>query len=406
MPLLYIPLNISKCCNYLNIPDSKYFNKYIYEFFEHLYDYNFCPFEITKNKNTKYICGNRIKDNEKYCKKHNKNDKINKKQIFYCISKSCRRSQCGRKVRSPNQLCVFHNKNDKKNISQNNYNYDGIIYEKYKFKDEITDIVKHTFNTDILYKIVDNIKDKNENLGNKSYYHFIYKKQIMLTEIPRLLHNPDNMKIIPYNEYGYETTNQYIKDRIKRYIKNKKKNKKKKNKKPKIEIVDKLKDNIENIEYNIKDNDFLFKDIIKFINLDRNENNEESIDEIIKFINCIKYNKYLKFYCNFIKTNIKKLLNLNNFSNTVYLNDFKYKKAIIFNKNKKNDLINILREINYELDIIPQKRISWFGNTMSIIDYSNKYIIDIEKTGIKIYKKEDTMKKNKLNIDQLFVFYC
>lgn len=427
MPLLYIPLDISKCCEYLNIPNSKYVNKYIYDKFSEFFDYKFCPFEINKSKN--YICGSKIKENEKYCKKHSQNNKVNKKQIFYCIAKSCRRNQCGRKVKLPNQMCSFHNKENKKD-SQNkyllnidtfyfkeyknylnnvDYNYDDIIYKKYKFNNEIVDIVKHTFNTNSLYKIIDNVKNNIENLGNKTYYHFIYKKQIMLSEIPTLLHNPDDMKIITYNDYGYEITNQYIKDRIKRYIKNKKKNKKRKeknkNKTPETEFkVEENTVNIEKVDY--VDNDLLLRKIIKFINLKLDIDNIDEINIIINFIESIRYNKYFKFYCNFINTNIDKLLNLNNISNTEYLDDYKYKKAIIFNKNKNMNLKKILIDINFEIDVIPHKRVSWFGNKSGIIDYHNKYNVDIEKTGIKIYKKNDTMKKHKLNIDQLIIFYC
>lgn len=188
--------------------------------------------------------------------------------------------------------------------------------------------------------------------------------------------------------------------------KKKKKKNKNKNKPPKIEIFDKKIDNTEIIEFNIKDNELLYKNIIKFINSNKNKNKEEEINEIINFIENIRYNKYFKFYCKFIKTNINILLNLNNFSNKVYLDDFKYKKVMIFNKNKNICLKNIFTDIRYELDVVPQKNISWFGNTKGIIDYHNKYIIDIEKTGIKIYKKSDIKKEHKLNIDQLIVFYC
>lgn len=192
-------------------------------------------------------------------------------------------------------------------------------------------------------------------------------------------------------------------------IKNrKKKNKnKKKNKPQEIEISDKQIDNTEIIKLNIKDNDFLYKDIIKFINSNKNnKNKEDEIKEIINFVENIRYNKYFKFYCNFIKTNINKLINLNNFSNKVYLDDFKYKKVMIFNKNKNMNIKNIFTDIRYELDVVPRKHISWFGNKSGIIDYYNKYIIDIEKTGINIYKKDDTLKRNKLNINQLIIFYC
>jgi hypothetical protein len=194
MPLIYIPLDISKCCEYLNIENNKYVNKYIYNKFSDFFDNKFCPFKINKNKS--YICGNKIKNVSKYCKKHNK---CVKKQVFYCISKSCRRSSCGRKVKGPNQLCFFHkNKIDEhdKQLSQNNFilninnsyfeeykkylynidnyndiiyetyaseflsyknylnniNYDdNIIYEKYIIENNIKDIVKYTFNTDLLH---------------------------------------------------------------------------------------------------------------------------------------------------------------------------------------------------------------------------------------------------------------
>lgn len=100
------------------------------------------------------------------------------------------------------------------------------------------------------------------------------------------------------------------------------------------------------------------------------------------------------------------LLNLNNISTTVCLDDYKYKKVIIFNKNKDMNLKKILLDLEFEINDVPKKQISWFGNKNGLYDYINKYNIYIEKLGINIYKKEDTLKKHKLNKDQLIIFYC
>ena len=63
--------------------------------------------------------------------------------------------------------------------------------------------------------------------------------------------------------------------------------------------------------------------------------------------------------------------------------------------NKLIDLKYLLVELNYEIDIVPLKSITWFGYTRSVIDYSNKYIIDMDMHQINIYKKK---KKRIVNV--------
>lgn len=126
---------------------------------------------------------------------------------------------------------------------------------------------------------------------------------------------------------------------------------------------------------------------------------------MLDFIKNIKFNKHFVFYCNFIMKNIDKLLNLNNVSNNVFLDDYKNKKVIIFNK-KDINLDKILMDISYEINEIPEEKISWIGNKNGLYNYSNRYNINITENGINIYKNEDKLQKHKLNIDQLIVFYC
>jgi hypothetical protein len=61
----------------------------------------------------------------------------------------------------------------------------------------------------IYYTIINDIKNKNENFGNKYYYHYISEYRNII-EVPKFSYNPQDMK----NKY-------------KKYIKNKKKNNKK-----------------------------------------------------------------------------------------------------------------------------------------------------------------------------------
>src|SRR3984893_5624670 len=123
MPLLYIPLNISKCCEELKIPKNNTVNKYIYDIFADFYEESFCSFELIKGKNKNSICGLRVKEG-KYCKRHKKfenNEKkiIIKKEKFHCQAKSFRRDTCGRYVKNLNELCTFHkNKNDTGNLDK------------------------------------------------------------------------------------------------------------------------------------------------------------------------------------------------------------------------------------------------------------------------------------------------
>lgn len=408
MPLIYIPLDISKCCEYLNIENSKYVNKYIYDKFSDFFDYKFCPFEINKNKS--YICGRKVKGPNQLCFFHknkiNKNDKqLSQNNFILNINNSYFEEYKKYLYSIDNYNDIIYETYVSEYLSYKNYlnniNYDdNIICSKYIIENNIKDIVKYTFNTDLLYTIINDIKNKNENFGNKYYYHYISKYRNII-EVPKFSYNPQDMKIILYKNNSFESFNSYMKNKYKKYIKNKKKNNKKKNKKSKIEIECKK---VIPQKVNYVENDLIFRDLINFVNLKKNKSNENDINLIINFIDFIKYNKYLSFYSEFIKINIDKLLNLNKITNTVCFDYCKYKKVIIFNKN--NNLSKILKDINYELNEIPQNQISWFGNSLGIINYNNKYNIDLGKTGIKIYKKNDNMKKHKLNTDQLYVFYC
>lgn len=119
-------------------------------------------------------------------------------------------------------------------------------------KNNINEIIKYSFNTNELYKIVENIKNKNENLGNKSYYHYICKNTNII-EIPRKLHK-NNMQLIIYKDNNLEYFNSYMNNKYKKYLKNKKKNEKKKNKKNKPpEIKKEEKVNYEENELILKD---------------------------------------------------------------------------------------------------------------------------------------------------------
>lgn len=464
MPLQYIPLNISKCCEKYNIPNNKYINKYIYEQFIELIETTFCPFELIKGKNKKNICGNKIKNGDKYCKRHNKvTIKDNNREKYYCNSKSYRRNMCGRLVKKPNELCCFHKKNNKINIEneeKNNPNqfnisnlsivefdhlnnkkeYNKIIPSKYKRNKKKTKCVfldnLNNFNKQIdlkMYEIFDdfyqyekinydydyknrNIKcilldDFDKKLGTKSYFHYIHKRyNTNIVEIPKNLEKK-NMQIILYKDNNLDSFNSYMNIRYKKYLKNKKKNEKKKSKKksiietPEIKTENKI---IEKVDY--KKNELNLKKIKGFLaekiyENKNNVNNLEKLKLIFNFIDSIKYNKYLEFYCHLIAANINNLLNLSNVSNTP-LSKFKYKNVIIFNRNKDMNLKKILLDIDFEINEIPQKTISWLGNNNGLYDYTKKYNIDLNESGIKIYKKEDKFKKHILNIDQLIVFYC
>jgi hypothetical protein len=199
--------------------------------------------------------------------------------------------------------------------------------------------------------------------------------------------------------------------RYKKYLKNKKKNEKKKSKKksiietPEIKTENKI---IVKVDYEKNKLEFKKINFFLFERIQKHQNDVDKIEKlklIINFIDSIKYNKYFKFYCHFIAANIHNLLNLSNVSN-IPRSDYKYKNVIIFNKNKDMNLKKILLDIDFEINEIPQKTISWLGNNNGLYDYTKKYNIDLNESGIKIYKKEDKFKKHVLNIDQLIVFYC
>lgn len=429
MPLLYIPLNISKCCKKYNIPDNKYVNKQIYENFLEIIENNFCPFELITGKNIGNICGAKIKKDEKYCKRHikylnniNTKDELIRKKKFYCSSKSYRRINCGRLVKGSNEICSFHknkinnnnyilnldtfyfkeyknylysmdNYNDiiyemysseystyKKYLNNIYYDYDDIVYKKYKFDNEIIDIVKHSFNTDILYKIVDMTRKDNKKLINCK------KNDCILPEI-----NNEKLNIFKNNENLLSK-------------KKKKKNKKKKkiNDNKYIKTI-KIK---ENIKKNIIDN------MIFNICSNHNDDNDDQVDDILPIINYMndKHNTILtKKICQIILSNINCLLKLNN--NIVNIERIwngkieytGYKNVIIFDKSTK--LINIFSNIILLIEKIDQGTVLWFNHKDNLIDYKKKYNIDMDKEGINIYKIDDNEKKNKLNIDSLLILY-
>jgi hypothetical protein len=394
MPLYYIPLNINKCCEKLNIINSKYINKYIYDAFSEFYENTFCSFELTTGKNVGSICGSRIKNNEKYCQRHikslykiNTKKEIVEKKRFYCISKSCRRTSCGRLVKGPNEVCNFH-KNKSKG---NNYilNIDEFYFKEYKKYlyniDNYDDIIYETYSSEYInYK-------KYLNNVNYNYDDIIYRKYKFDNEIV------ENIKSIDCNLPDYDNETLNISNNIENSLSLNKKKKKKKNKnKNKGKVI------INNIDENINSS-IDIKNVIYNINLNNNGNNKKEIDIILSSIEKLKYNKYIDLYLQFLSSNIKILLNLNDKSNNINKDRNGYSKVIIFNKNI--ELETIIRDIIYDIDDIHKNTITWFGNKLNIIDYNKKYNIDMNKNCINIYKIDDIGKINKLNIDSLLILY-
>lgn len=112
MVLTYLPLNLMKCCNKYNLPHSNTLNNDIYNIFKEFYEKSFCNFELIKGKNKNSLCGNKIRDNNIYCRRHIKYINYNGNNItnFQCIAKSRRRDRCGRLVKKEGDYCFIHNK--------------------------------------------------------------------------------------------------------------------------------------------------------------------------------------------------------------------------------------------------------------------------------------------------------
>ena len=403
--------------------DEETYKKYIHP--------KYC-IHISKKKE---ICRRKKVEGKEYCCNHISKDERLKNKCNYKI----KNKYCLKTVKS-NKLCHLHgpvfdektkdvynyllfdpkvcSKIYKQEIYNKNYYINIIEHKEYIYSKDRNNLKIIHYDYINFSQFINKIFNQYEKILINKYKINIYTLLSILNMILEInipidindLYNivfKNNMKIIVYNKFGYEAINKYTNDKIRKYIKNKKKKNKKTNKPPKIKISDTQINNIEIIEFNIKENESLFKNVIKFISLKIKDNGDiEKVNLIIKFIESIKYNKYFKFYCNFIKTNINMLLNLNNISTTVCLDDYKYKKVIIFNKNKDMNLKKILLDLEFEINDVPKKQISWFGNKNGLYDYINKYNIYIEKLGINIYKKEDTLKKHKLNKDQLIIFYC
>lgn len=240
---------------------------------------SFCKYIIKKGKNESMMCLKKIRKD-----KYNTNNKNIYCHFHRYREKICHISICNLKCKRGHNLCKIHLKyktvvdviddeivyysseNEKKevdilsNIDINtnnkkigneimlpknifdvcNYNESTVIkYEKFsiikflyniyvKYKDLIFEILeKYKINLQFLYILLTFLKKTYDLFINtKSYYHKInFNSKII--EFP-IIRKIENMQLILYNKYGYESTNKYTTNRVKKYIKNKNKREKQK----------------------------------------------------------------------------------------------------------------------------------------------------------------------------------
>jgi hypothetical protein len=271
-------------------------------------------------------CDNRRKKGYKICTKHCKyKTKINNEIILFNNIDLYMNSECypnmdnfrcyythiniwNIKIRNDFTFpkIYFHHKS-----IENNYNNNPIIkYKRFsvinffykiytKYKNLILDILqKYKINISFLYILLLCIKqfnEKNDNTidikkyisyminvpldhetiydisyKNNYYYHFIPNKR-RISEISKISYNPDDMKIVLYNNYFHESINEYINNRIKKNIKNRKK-----------KLKQKLKNKIEDISIIPRKE---YETFCIFINKFEDLSNEKKLKELVNYEN-------------------------------------------------------------------------------------------------------------------------
>lgn len=304
------------------------------------------------------------------------------------------RGYCKRVVKG--FICPYHLKMLKNNniiSTMPDKKPDEFLYGTYNFSKDISKIKIYDYNKNYLPILK---YDKKDDINNIKFY---YNEINILHDIEVDPSNNCNIKILDkYENNGYNNL------KLKEYIIDPILGSKKKKKKSKVKKIIKINNNIRT------------EDIKNLIEITLNTfDTKIPKDEIFATLYILlKENVNLfKIYINLILSNINlffKNVNTDDFSK-IWKNNIeyiRYEKVLIYNNdNNTNILEKVFSYVRNNYSVIPQNlKILWVDyNKNNIIMYEKKYFIDNNKSGIKIYKKDDTKKETPLPLDKLTILY-
>lgn len=309
---------------------------------------------------------------------------------------------CGIISKNKNSRCYTHSRRKNKYHDKNNEKSKLKVIKVMKKSDE-ENYLKNGFlifkklNNLTFFKQFNNIYHTKE-FFFKSKFIFLFPKyiyNIIFEFIFNVEKNRQHIKLLEFAPNKLNNSNTLIK-------------KKKKNKKTKkTKKIKKIRKINENIDINI------IKEKMEITLY--NFNMKVPKDEVVATLHILlKENiKLFKIYINIILSNIDtffKDVDINTLDK-IWKNIIEYvpyNKVLIYNKyNNDNIIENVFGFIRNNYELIPQDvNILWvdFDNN-NIVIYNKKYIIDNNKTGIKIYNKDDTKKQTPLPLDKINVLY-
>lgn len=273
------------------------------------------------------------------------------------------------------------------------------IYNKIIINSEINEL--KIFNNIVYNMLFNNIPCIHDFLF-KNKIIFIFPKHIYNIIIKMLFNIDDNRKLILPN-LNVEKNQQLIINKNEMITDKCSLEKKKKKKKNKIKKVIRINNNI-----NTKD----IKDLMEITLYTLNEKVPK--DEIAATLHILlKENPNLfKIHINIILSNIN--LFFKNVDIDVLLKIWKnsieyvpYENVLIYNNDNTNIVEKVFGYLRNNYNYIPQHlKTLWIDfEKNNIVLYSKKYLIDNNKSGIKIYYNKDIKRQNPLPVDKLTVLY-
>ena len=329
---------------------------------------NYCNYIHERGKDKGFICGSISKNKSGRCYTHSRN-----------------KSNPYRTVKKENELKIVK----RKKVIENN---------KIIINSEIKELK--------IFNIVNNMLFNNipciNNICFKNKIIFIFPKHVY-NIIIKILFNIDN-KFLILSNLNVEKNQQLIINKNEIITDKCSLEKKKKKKKTKIKKVIRINNNI---------NTKIIKDLMEITLYTFNEKVPK--DEMYATLHILlKENpKLFKIYINIILSNINlffKNVDIDVLSK-IWKNNIEYipyENVLIYSNDNYDDIIEkVFGYVRNNYDHIPQHvKILWVDfDKNNIVLYSKKYLIDNNKTGIKIYYNNDIKRQNPLPIDKLTVLY-
>lgn len=328
---------------------------------------NYCNYIHERGKNKGLICGTISKNKSGRCYTHSRN-----------------KNNSYRTLKKENRIKIIK---ERKGIKNNTI----IIHS------EIKELKVFNIVNNMLFNNIPSII----NICFKNKLIFIFPKHIY-NIIIKTLFNIDNRNLY-FPKFNVENNQQLIINKKDIIVENVNLEKKKKKKKPKIKKVIKINNNLNT------------EDIIKLFDITLNTFSSKLKEEIAATLHILLNEnlKLFKIYINIILSNIN--LFFKNIDIDVLLKIWKnnieyipYKNVLIYNNDDNGNIVeNVFGYLRNNYDYIPHHvKILWvdFGKN-NIVLYSKKYLIDNNKSGIKIYYNNDIKRQNPLPVDKLTVLY-